>query len=44
MKEFPEPAILLVYDYQLQDLVRFGTNATEHCVLTIDPTFSLRGV
>jgi len=37
----PEPAIILASDYQLCDLVCFGTNSTEHCVLTIDPTFSL---
>ena len=37
----PEPAIILASDYQLCDSVRFGTNSTEHCVLTIDPTFSL---
>ena len=41
MKVLPEPAVMLASDYQLDDLVRFGTNSTEHCVFTIDPTFSL---
>lgn len=41
MKVFPEPAIILASDYQLDDLVQFGTNSAEHCVFTIDPIFSL---
>ena len=41
MKVLPEPAVMLASDYQLNDLVRFGTNSTEHCVFTIDPTFLL---
>ena len=41
IKVLPDPAILIGKDYQLDDLVRFSTNSTEHCVLTIDPTFSL---
>ena len=41
IKVLPEPAILIAKDYQLDDLVRFSTNSTEHCILTIDPTFSL---
>ena len=32
MKVLPEPAVMLASDYQLNDLVRFGTNSTEHCV------------
>ena len=38
----PDPAIILAYDFQVNDMVRFCTSATaEFCVLTIDPTFSL---
>ena len=37
----PEPAIILYTDAQLHDLVRFCTATHKHCVLTIDPTFSL---
>ena len=32
MKVLPEPAVMLASDYQLNDLVRFGTNSTEHSV------------
>lgn len=32
MKVLPEPAVMLASDYQLNDLVRFGTNSTKHCV------------
>ena len=42
MKVLPEPAVIVASDYQLDDLVWFGTNSSEHCVFTIDPTFSLR--
>ena len=41
MKVLPEPAVMLASNYQLDDLVRFGINSTEHSVFTIDPTFSL---
>ena len=41
IKTSPEPAIILYTDAQIQDLVRFCTPASEHCILTIDPTFSL---
>ncbi len=41
VKMSPEPAIILYTDAQFQDLVRFCTRTTQHCVLTIDPTFSL---
>ena len=41
IKVLPEPALILSSDYQLDDLVRFATNPTDHCILTIDPTFSL---
>ena len=37
----PEPAIILYTDAQIHDLVRFCTATHKHCVLTIDPTFSL---
>lgn len=35
MKVLPEPAVMLSSDYQLDDLVRFGTNSSEHCVFTV---------
>ena len=35
MKVLPEPAVMLSSDYQLNDLVRFGTNSSEHCVFTV---------
>ena len=41
IKTAPEPAIILADDQQLQDLVRFTTDSSEFCVITIDPTFSL---
>ena len=41
MKVLPEPAIILCSDYQLDDLIRFGCSDKEHCVVTVDPTFSL---
>ena len=41
VKVLPDPAIVLASDYQVSDLVRFGTSNVQHCVLTIDPTFSL---
>ena len=38
----PDPAIVLVYDFQVNDMVRFCTSSTaEFCILTIDLTFSL---
>ena len=37
----PEPMCLLANDQQLNDLTRFGTNPSQFCVLSIDPTFSL---
>ena len=38
----PDPAIVLMYNFQLKDMVRFYTSFTgEFCILTIDPTFSL---
>lgn len=39
----PDPAIILAFDFQLDDLVRFCTSQSrgEFCVLTVDPTFSL---
>lgn len=41
IKVLPDPAIVLATDYQLDDMVRFSTRVAEHCILTIDPTFSL---
>ena len=41
MKDLPEPEVILASDYQLDDLVRFGRDSSEHCLFTIDPTFSL---
>ena len=41
IKVLPEPAIILCSDYQLNDIVRFCTDVTSNCVLTVDPTFSL---
>lgn len=37
----PEPAIVLVKEQQLNDLVRFCTSPSEFSVLTVDPTFLL---
>ena len=38
----PDPAIVLAFDFQVKDMVRFCTSSTaDFCVLTIDPTFSL---
>ena len=41
MKTLREPAIIVVYDRQLHDLIRFCTNPYEFSILTVDPTFSL---
>ena len=41
IKTYPNPAILLASDRQLNDLCRFCCDPFETCVLTIDPTFSL---
>ena len=37
----PDPAIVLMYDFHLEDMARFCTSTGEFCILTIDPTFSL---
>ena len=37
----PEPMCVLATDQQLHDLVRFGTNPSNFCVLSVDPTFAL---
>ena len=39
----PDPAIVLAFDFQLDDLVRFCATqfSGEFCVFTIDPTLSL---
>ena len=36
-----EPAVVVCYDHQLDDLVRFCTDGDDFGKLTIDPTFSL---
>ena len=41
VRVLPDPALVLASDYQLDDLVRFGTNSVDYSVLAIDPTFSL---
>lgn len=41
VKTLREPAIIVAYDRQLHDLVRFCTNPHEFGILTVDPTFSL---
>ena len=41
VKTLREPAVVVYYDRQLDDLVRFCTNNDEFGILTIDPTFSL---
>ena len=41
IKTAPEPAIVLAYDQQLKDLVRFITSSFEFSIVTIDPTFTL---
>lgn len=41
VKTLREQAVVLCYDRQLDDLVRFCTNSEEFGILTIDPTFSL---
>ena len=40
VKMSPEPAILLYTDAQIQDC-QICTASGQHCVLTVDPTFSL---
>lgn len=42
MKVLPEPTIISCSNYQVEDLVSFGCNDTENCVITVDPTFLLR--
>ena len=37
----PEPAFIVAIDTQLDDLVRFCTEPSGFCVLTVDPTFNL---
>lgn len=41
IKAYPEPAVILASDLQLNDIVRFCCNPFEYSVLTVDPTFSL---
>ena len=41
IKTAPEPAIVLAYDQQLEDLVCFTTSSFEFSIVTIDPTFTL---
>ena len=37
----PFPMMVLAFDWTLDDLVRFCTNASEFCVLGFDSTFHL---
>ena len=41
MKVLPEPAIILCSDYQLDNLVRFSCDDVDHCIVTVNCTFSL---
>ena len=41
VKAAPDPALVLANDQQLNDLVRFCTNAEEFSIVTVDPTFNL---
>ena len=41
IKTYPEPAILLANDRQVNDLARFCCDPFEFCVLTVNPTFCL---
>lgn len=41
MKTLRKPAIIVVLDRQLDDLVKFCTNEEELGILTINPTLSL---
>ena len=41
VKAAPDPAIVLAFDRQLHDIVRFCTSSFKFGVLTVDPTFSL---
>ena len=43
VKAAPEPAVVMAYDRQLDDLVKFCSTASgyERSILTVDPTFSL---
>jgi len=38
---YPEPAILLADDCQVNDLARFCCDPFEFCILTVNPTFCL---
>ena len=41
IKTYPEPAIVLASERQLNDIARFCCNPFEFSVLTVDPTFTL---
>lgn len=41
VKTIREPAIIVAQDRQLNDLVRFCSNAEEFGIMTVDPTFTL---
>ena len=41
VKASPDPALVLVTDQQLNDLVKFCTSPDEFTVITVDPTFNL---
>ena len=38
---FKEPAVIVAFDRQLSDMVKFCTNEDVFGIVTIDPTFSL---
>lgn len=40
LEEFPNPLLVLSTE-QLNELEKFGTSEIEHCVVCVDPTFSL---
>ena len=41
IKTYPEPAIFLADDGQVNDLARFCCDPLEFCILTVNPTFCL---
>ena len=41
IEEFPNPIVVLCTEQQLEDLVKFTTGDCEHCIMCVDPTFSL---
>lgn len=41
VKAYPDPAVVLATEQQLNDLEHFCCNPSRFCILTVDPTFSL---